>query len=108
MNLIKLKINIKSLAAEARINRAEARKCRGWDRYDLNAHRTGKLRYEARLANLAYAFLRDIPYKRVEQRVSVDTMLHDQLFLATALTTKINRFSSRVTVEDVEAWLKTD
>lgn len=107
MNLTKLKINIKSLAAEAQINRKEAKKVRGWDRYDLNAHRTGHLRQEARRAHLAYAFLRGKPYKEVEPIRKTSTKYLDSYGICKELTEKINRFSSKeVFKSEVAEWLK--
>ena len=98
MNLTKLKINIKSLAAEAQINRAEARKHHGWDRYELNEHRTGHLRREARRAHLAYAFLRGKPYRKIEPT---------SRSFPWGITEKINKFSSKkVTREEVREWMK--
>lgn len=69
---IHLRIKIKSLAAEARIIRAEAKKLKGLDKYDLNEHRTGVVRYHARMSQLAYAALRGVPYRVVEPRVRSD------------------------------------
>ena len=64
-----LRINVKSLAHEAQVNRAEARKVTHWDRWMLNNHRTGPLRMEARYTQLALAFTRGREYKKVEAKV---------------------------------------
>lgn len=69
-----LKIKVVSLAAEARLIRAEERKRKDrnskgeWTgvRFSLHQHRTREVRQAARHAQLAYAFLRGIPYARVE------------------------------------------
>lgn len=66
--LIHLRIKIKTAAAEAGFIRAEARKVRGDTRWDLNAHRTGKLRNHARVNLLAYGALRGVPYSAMERR----------------------------------------
>lgn len=81
-----LKIKIKSLAAEARIIRHEERKAKAsklwhrtrqhkedadrywWVQIDLHHHRTFDVRRASRAALLAYAFLRNRPYKTVEQK----------------------------------------
>lgn len=67
-----LKIKIMSLAAEARIIRREANK---WPRagvmgtrYALNQHRRFDVRQEARSAQLAYGFLRNKPYRSIEEK----------------------------------------
>lgn len=62
-----LKVKIKSLAAEARIIRHEERKSRGQLRNDLAAHRKGIVRREARHTQLAYGYLRNRPYRKLEQ-----------------------------------------
>lgn len=69
-SLRKLRINIKSLAAEARFNRLEKhRASTGSIKQQLDLHRTGPLRQEARVSQLAYAFLRGVPYRVVESSV---------------------------------------
>ena len=76
-----LKVKIKSLAEEARIIRLEERRailvghppeCRNKYRDDalyvsLRDHRVKDVRQEQRCAMLAYAYLRGVPYKSVEQ-----------------------------------------
>ena len=80
---IQLKIKIKSLAAESRIIRTEELKCRknarscgeaypqqrdkaSTTRTSLHEHRTGTVRSEARYSQLAYGFLKDMPYRQME------------------------------------------
>lgn len=53
-----LKIKIKSLAEEARIIRAEERKVRGMDRWNLQHHRKTRVRNAARRSLIAYAIIR--------------------------------------------------
>ena len=68
----KLRVNVKSLAAEAKIIRQEAKRYPGdsSERGCLNWHRISVVRDEARAAQLAYAFLRNIPYSVVESEGS--------------------------------------
>ena len=84
--IIKLKVKIKSLAAEASIIRREenkAKKTIRWARSNeartqeyaavqlrdsLAEHRRFHLRPEQRCSNLAYGYLRGVPYKRIEQK----------------------------------------
>jgi hypothetical protein len=77
MRKIHLKIKIKSLAEEARIIRHEARKIdkkildreqAGRIKQDLNDHRTGIVREEARHSLLAYGLIRDVPYPVMEKK----------------------------------------
>lgn len=63
-----LRINYKSLSAEAAINRKEMRKAGPVYRSDIALHRRTYVRQEARYTNLALAYLRGIPYKAVEQK----------------------------------------
>lgn len=62
----KLRVNIKSLAAEARIIRQEARRAGNFYSWQLTNHRRGKLREEARYTHLALAYLRGRTYAEVE------------------------------------------
>jgi len=66
--LVHLRIKIKTAAEEARLIRAEAHKTWGDARWDLNAHRTGKLRRHARENLLVYGALRGVPYEVMERR----------------------------------------
>jgi hypothetical protein len=60
------RVNVKSLAAEARLIRQEERRA-GWVyREELARHRRGRLRDEARYAGLALAFIRGRAYSAVE------------------------------------------
>lgn len=64
--LAAIKINLKSLADEARHNRLEASRLVAFARWKLNHHRTTVIRPEARAAHLLYAFCRGIPRNVVE------------------------------------------
>ena len=82
----KFRVKINSLAAEARIIRREEGKMTPWkgedcengftamrresDRGCLTWHRTSVVRDEARKTQLAYAFLRGVPYSVVERNGS--------------------------------------
>lgn len=61
-----LKIKIKTLTAEADIIRFEAHKVCKFEKWELNHHRTTVVRDAARRNLLAYAMLRNKPYKAME------------------------------------------
>ena len=67
-----IKVKILSLAAEAKIIRKQEQKARAHGnrslRIGLAEHRRGIVRHEARHAQLAYGFLRGMPYKKMEAR----------------------------------------
>ena len=86
----KLRINRKSLAAEARINRALARKRRGDVKYALDWHRKNRLRQEARAAHLAWGWLRGVPYRTMEVEGSSTPPL-------TAMAKKLGRLGVEAT-----------
>ena len=96
----KLRINIKSLAAEARFIRREAKRADVCYREELNYHRRGRLREEARLAHLALAWLRGKPYLAVEPNAR-------NTDIAAPLYNKIKRIvgASNVTLAHIEDWL---
>lgn len=70
MGIHRLRVNIKSLAAEAKIIRQEAKRCGACYVSYLTEHRRGRLREEARCAHLALAYLRGRTYRQVEGKGS--------------------------------------
>lgn len=63
-----LRVKIKSLAAESKIIRHEELRSRGEFRAELWRHRTGDVRSEARVAHLAYGFIRGRKYEEMEAK----------------------------------------
>lgn len=62
-----LKVKIKSLAAESRIIRHEEKRAYDNDqREGLYLHRVKDVRHESRASQLAYAYLRGVPFSVVE------------------------------------------
>lgn len=97
----KLRVNIKSLTAEARIIRQEARRAGPGYREQLSLHRRGRLREEARYTHLALAYLRGRAYRQAEGgcRQELDAgKLIDKLRRAGA--------SSPDATPSIHAWLK--
>ena len=70
--LIHLRIKIKSLAAEAAIIRAEARKTTGMVKWGLNHHRKTVVREYARENLLAYGAIKGIPYEAIEKQARIE------------------------------------
>jgi len=70
-----LKVKVNSLAAEAAIIRREERKASKRRntplKVGLSEHRRGIVRFEARHSQLAYGFLRGMPYERIESKCSI-------------------------------------
>lgn len=62
-----LRINVKSLAQEARYIRREEQRCGPAYREQLHNHRTVKVRWESRIAQLALAYVRGTPRDRIER-----------------------------------------
>ena len=94
----RLRINVKSLAAESKLIRHEERRCGTVYRNMLSLHRRGRLREESRYAQLALAFLRARPYRNVEQscRENPDCK---------RLMEKLNRYLP-AKEHDIAEWLK--
>lgn len=95
----KLRVNVKSLAAEARIIRKEECRCGIQYQFALREHRRGRVREEARYAQLALAFLRGRRYSQVEHKTG-KFLSHDRL------QKKISAVCG-VELAQVEKWLKT-
>lgn len=107
-----LKVKLKSLAAEAKIIRAEELKYkkagRGNDPYrnGLYRHRIDVVRREARLTLLAYQFLRGIPYAACEKPRKENEIREPQLKYIAAM---VKRFAGYVKIDyevPVKEWLE--
>lgn len=106
----RLRVNVKSLAAEAKLIRHEERRAGYQYQTQLVNHRTGYLRTEARYTQLALAYARGQQYEDVEpnSKKGVDTA---------RLAAKLSRFFPHVerkpdggfgptiTVEKVYSWV---
>lgn len=100
--LRKLRINIKSLAAEARFNRLEKHRAScGSIKQQLDQHRTGPLRQEARVSQLAYAFLRGVPYRVVENSVRDTDNLE---YVCRLVAKKLQRIAGYSDVDVLREW----
>lgn len=93
----RLRVNIKSLAAESKIIRDECKRCGAAYFNQLVEHRRGKLRYESRLAQLALTYLRGRPYRMIEKEGS-------KIINSRHLYDKINRFI-KVDLDEIKKWL---
>ena len=94
----KLRVNVKSLAAEARFIRQEIKRAHRDAKYALHGHRVMRVKPEARMAHLALAFFKGTPYKVAENFTRSEPSARE-------LTNKLNRFA-RVEQDRVEGWLK--
>lgn len=98
LSISRLRVNIKSLAAEAKIIRQEFRRTKF---VELDNHRKNRLREEARYAQLALGFIRGIPYASIEQKTRNKPD-------ADRLLKKVNNFLdhySKKTIIDIRNWL---
>jgi len=99
----RLRVNVKSLAAEAKFIREEIRRARKPETKNmLNGHRQYYLKPEARMAHLALAFVRGRPYRQVE--TNARTQPGDQDLLK-----KLYRFLTydlRPDIYQVRSWLQ--
>jgi len=101
LTIHRLRVNVKSLAAESRIIRQEERRCGPLYRSDLHGHRVGRLREESRLAQLALAFVRRRPYRSVE---AIGSKVVDPVTLANKIN-RVGGFTGRNQAELAD-WLK--
>jgi len=99
MNAVhQLRVNVKSLAAEARYIREEIQRAKTQEARELlSAHRTQRLKPESRLAHLALAFIRNTPYKKVEPKTKTPPSPQN-------LTKKIKKFT-HTDQNTIETWL---
>ncbi len=95
----KLRVNVKSLAAEAKFIREEIKRAKTPEaRNALHDHRMLRVRPEARLAHLALAFVKGQPYKNVEPNAKSPVTYED--FIG-----KLKRFIWTVDYKQVKEWL---
>lgn len=103
--LKRAKVNVRSLAAEASIIREIIKKTNDANvKNDLHLHRLSKVRPEARLANLAIAFLKNKPKIVVEAKSDkpIDVKrLHSKLTIFCYGTD-----AKPPSFDDVQNWLK--
>lgn len=113
INLIKLKIKVKSLAEEAKIIRKEELRFRGtsYEQGMLTDHRRWDVRNECRATQLAIAFLKGKPYETVEVN------RREEFKLRYVVAKRVNRivrkystpsFERGLNGKDVLEWLKLD
>jgi len=73
-----LRVNVKSLASEARIIREEIQRVSDKDiKADLHCHRQRRVRPEARTAHLALAFVKGKSYRSAEAKARVAPVTKD-------------------------------
>lgn len=98
----KLRVNIKSLTAEAKLIRQEVKRCSPLYMQELTDHRRGRLRQEARLTHLALAYLRGRPYNVVENR----SIKPDPKSISSKLVRMIGRNTADIALDSsIERWL---
>jgi hypothetical protein len=98
----KLRVNVKSLAAEASFIREEIKRARTTEAKNaLAVHRMTRVKPEARLANLALAFVKGVPYEVVEANAKKEPS-------PVELHRKVLRFTWIPNIEQkVHDWLRT-
>lgn len=94
----KARVNRASLQAESRIIRREEQRAGAAYRTELRFHRTGQLRYEARIAALAYGYLRGRKYLQMERKTKEKPK-------ASEIVAKLSRWDYRADAVAVSAWL---
>ncbi len=93
-----LRVNVKSLAAEAKLIRHEERRAGYQYQTVLALHRRGRVREEARYAQLALAYIRGKKYRDVERGGTKNVNI-------ARLLGKVQRFHSGIwTVSGCEDW----
>lgn len=97
----KLRINAKSLAMEAVLNRKEAKQAGKRYRDELYLHRVNIIRPEARHTYLALAFLRGRKYREVERNPKP----HWCEPSAKRIFKKLEQYCLGVKIEQVREWL---
>ncbi len=96
--LHRARINIKSLAAEGKFIRQEIKRSKDQSiKNDLRNHQINKVRPEARVAHLAFAYLKGMDRRSVERTWKEDIS-------AEKLLDKLKRYGTFVTREEIRGW----
>lgn len=117
-----LRVRIKELAQEARFIRHEEEKIKGRQKigndlksnqfWKLRNHRKDEVRPAARAAQLAYGFLRDVPYRQIEPTSKEPTGYWEQKVrerLIKEMKRLATKFSKNGTINfdsEIEEWFK--
>lgn len=96
----RLRVNVKSLSAESRIIRKEAKRADFMYEMDLTMHRRGRLRSESRVAHLALAFVRGRRCSAVDKTALLNVM-------PKRLHQKITAAGYRIDEQAVATWMKS-
>lgn len=118
---IELKIKAKHLAVESKIIRHEENKLKNWIRsqsprpndpykdkdvetlFSLTSHRTYVVRTEARATNLARAYIKGTPYKKVERKCKDPGYLF--FYVTPRILSMVQKYHDRkTTVDDIRNW----
>lgn len=99
-----LRINVKSLAQEARYIRREEQRCGHAYREQLHIHRTVKVRWEARVAQLALAYVRGTSRESVENSPTWITTCDTRERLIRDVETKLKKHGVYPKGETLKAW----
>ena len=96
-----LRINVKSLAAEAKYIRQEIKKTNNQEAKErLAEHKAYRLKPEARKAQLCLAFVKGMPYKMVEPKTKTDIEARE-------LIKKLKKFGVYGRDDEITTWLNT-
>lgn len=102
-DLSALKTEIKRLAAEGRAHNPLIQAARGPERHRLRGEKAG-IGWHARMALLAYAYLRGVPYRVLEPRTR-ETL---SSFWLTRVLDQWDPSPAATPDDDVRAWLATE
>lgn len=98
--LHRARINVKSLAAEGKFIRQEIKRSKDQSiKNDLRNHQINKVRPEARVAHLAFAYLKGMHRRSVERSWKEDISPEK-------LLDKLKRYGTLATRQEVLEWLK--
>lgn len=106
LNLIKLKIKAKHLAAEPAIIRHEERKLKGLDKLCLQNHRKWEVRNEARATQLAIAYLKGKTYRKVEPKLK-EPEAYKHVLVQKRVLKMVQSYGKRsTTISDIKSWMQ--
>lgn len=100
-----LRINVKSLAQEARYIRHEEQRCGPAYREQLHNHRTVKVRQESRVAQLALAYVRGKPRESVDNSITWHTICVTRERMIREVEAKLKKHGIYPRGNAIQEWL---
>jgi len=105
LNLLKLKVKVKHLAVEPRIIKETIKHLPGEDKRSFREHIVHVIRPEARATQLAVAYMKGVPYSKIEKSRKPEKEIEFTYVKKRILKMVQSYGSRRTTASDIDEWV---